>query len=80
MRERLQQAFGTGGDAYIVPGRPHLGVRSALFDSDASDGWSYEALQKSDEHRRFYLSGFNAVAHHAGAVARACSARGGLRL
>ena len=49
VRERLQQAFGTGGDAYIVPGKPHLGVRSALFDSDATDGWTYEALQKSDD-------------------------------
>ncbi len=68
MRERLQQVFGVGGDAYIVPGKPHIGVRSALFDSDASDGWSYEALQKSDARRRFYLSGFNAVSHHAGAA------------
>ena len=49
VRERLQQVFGDGGVAYIVPGKPHVGVRSALFDSDASDGWSYEALQKSDE-------------------------------
>ena len=53
VRERLQQAFGTGGDAYIVPGRPHIGVRSALFESDATDGWTYEALQKSDAQRRF---------------------------
>ena len=67
VRERLQQVFGSGGDAYVVPGKPHVGVRSALFDSDASDGWSYEALQKSDARKRFYLSGFNAVAHHAGA-------------
>jgi lysophospholipase L1-like esterase len=42
-------------------------VRSALFDSNASEGWTYEALQKSDDARRFYLTGFNAVAHHAGA-------------
>ena len=68
VRERLQQAFGTGGDAYIVPGKPHIGVRSALFESDATDGWTYEALQKSDAKRRFYLSGFNAIAHHAGAA------------
>jgi lysophospholipase L1-like esterase len=67
VRERLQQMFGAGGMDYLVPGRPHPGVRSALFDSDVSDGWSYEALQKSDESRRFYLSGFNAVAHRAGA-------------
>jgi lysophospholipase L1-like esterase len=50
-----------------VPGKPHPGVRSALFDSDASDGWTYEALQKSEDSRRFYLTGFNAVARHAGA-------------
>ena len=69
--------FGSGGMAYIVPGKPHLGVRSALFESDASDGWTYEALQKSDEKRRFYLSGFNAVARHAGA-SLSLRARGGL--
>ena len=67
VRERLQQVFGAGGMDYIVPGRPHPGVRSALFDSDASDGWTYEALQKSEDSRRFYLTGFNAVARHAGA-------------
>ena len=67
MRERLQAIFGDGGAGYIVPGVPHPGVRSALFKDEASDGWNYEALQKSSENRRFYLSGFNAVAHHAGA-------------
>jgi lysophospholipase L1-like esterase len=76
VRERLQQAFGTGGDAYLVPGKPHAGVRSALFESDASDGWTYEALQKSDAKRRFYLSGFNAIARHAGA-ALSMRSRGG---
>ena len=69
VRERLQQVFGVGGDAYIVPGRPHLGVRSALFETDASDGWSYEAIQKPGAlTKRFYLSGFNAIARHAGAA------------
>ncbi len=77
VRERLQQVFGSGGAAYIVPGKPNLGVRSALFESDASDGWTYEALQKSDERRRFYLSGFNAVARHSGALI-SLRARGGL--
>jgi lysophospholipase L1-like esterase len=67
VRERLQQAFGNGGEAFIVPGKPHVGVRSALFLADASPDWSYEALQKSDDHRRFHLSGFNALAHHASA-------------
>lgn len=68
VRERLQQVFGLGGDALIVPGQPHLGVRSALFESVASEGWNYEALQRSDARKRFYLSGFNAVAHRAGAA------------
>jgi lysophospholipase L1-like esterase len=77
VRERLQQVFGSGGTAYIVPGKPNLGVRSALFESEASDGWTYEALQKSDETRRFYLSGFNAVARRAGA-SLSLRARGGL--
>jgi lysophospholipase L1-like esterase len=76
VRERLQQAFGTGGDAFLVPGKPNIGVRSALFDSEASDGWTYEAMQKSDAKRRFFLSGFNAVAHHAGA-ALSLRSRGG---
>jgi lysophospholipase L1-like esterase len=68
VRERLQEVYGSGGAGYIVPGVPHPGVRSALFKDEASDGWNYEALQKSTENRRFFLSGFNAVAHHAGAV------------
>jgi lysophospholipase L1-like esterase len=77
VRERLQQAFGSGGLAYIVPGKPNIGVRSALFDSEASDGWTYEALQRSEAHDRFYLTGFNAVAHRAGAELN-LRARGGL--
>jgi lysophospholipase L1-like esterase len=76
VRERLQQAYGTGGDVYIVPGRPNVGVRSAVFDSEASEGWNYEALQRSDARRKFYLTGFNAVAHHAGASLN-LRARGG---
>ena len=67
VRERLQEIYGTGGAGYIVPGVPHLGVRSAMFKDEASDGWNYEALQRSAESRRFYLSGFNAVSHRAGA-------------
>ena len=76
VRERLQEAFGAGGLAYLAPGKPHLGVRSALFESDASDGWSYESLQQFDAKRRFYLSGYNAVARHAGAEI-SLKARGG---
>ena len=44
VRARLQDAYGDGGDAFLVPGRPHVGVRSALFTTDASDDWSYEAI------------------------------------
>ena len=66
VRERLQQAFGDGGDAFLAPGKPHVGVRSALFATDTSGDWSYEALQhNSDDRRRLHLSGFNAVARHA---------------
>ena len=68
VRERLQELYGLGGSGYIVAGRPHAGVRSSLYSSDVSEGWSYEALQKSDERSRFYLSGFNAVARRAGAA------------
>ena len=77
VRERLQQVFGTGGDVYLVPGKPHLGVRSAMFESDASSDWNYEALQKPDAaKKRFYLTGFNAIARHAGA-ALSMRSRGG---
>jgi lysophospholipase L1-like esterase len=69
VRERLQEAFGVGGEAILTPGRPHVGVRSALFSSDASSDWSYEALQHNgDDRRRLHLSGFNAVARHASAT------------
>jgi lysophospholipase L1-like esterase len=68
VRKRLQEAFGDGGRADIVPGKPHLGVRSALFESEASDGWTYEALQNFGDPNRLYLSGFNAVTHRAGAT------------
>ncbi|MDE3177284.1 MAG: hypothetical protein KGM15_14370 [Pseudomonadota bacterium] len=66
VRERLQQAFGDGGEAFLAPGKPHVGVRSALFSTDTSGDWSYEALQhNSDDRKRLHLSGFNAVARHA---------------
>ena len=68
VRARLQEAYGDGGDAFLVPGRPHVGVRSALFSTDASSDWSYEALQRNDDRRRLHLSGFNAVARHATAT------------
>ena len=77
VRERLQEIYGSGGAGYIVPGKPHLGVRSALFKGETSEGWDYETLQKSEEKQQFYLSGFNAVARHAGAALN-LTARGAL--
>lgn len=77
VRERLQELFGTGGAGYIVPGKPHAGVRSAMFKTEASEGWDYDTLQKSPEKQQFYLSGFNAVTRHAGAALN-LTARGAL--
>jgi lysophospholipase L1-like esterase len=68
VRARLQEAFGGGGDAFLAPGRPHAGVRSALFSTDATSDWTYEALQRNGDRRRLHLSGFNAVARHAAAT------------
>ena len=68
VRERLQQAFGAGGETFLAPGKPHVGVRSAQFSTDTAGDWSYEALQRSDDRKRLHLSGFNAVAHHAAAT------------
>ena len=68
VRDRLQQAFGAGGEAILAPGRPHIGVRSALFSTDATSDWSYESFQRSDDRKRVHISGYNAVAHHASAT------------
>ncbi len=68
VRARLQEAFGEGGETFIVPGRPHVGVRSSLFATDATSDWTYEALQRNDDRSRLHLSGFNAVARHATAT------------
>ena len=68
VRERLQAAFGDGGEAYLAPGKPHVGVRSALFSTETTGDWSYEALQRNDDRRRLHLSGFNAVARQASAT------------
>ncbi len=62
LRRLLQARYGDGGAGYMSAGRPHLGVRSAAFRINASDGWSYEALQKSVDVVKFWLSGFNAIA------------------
>jgi lysophospholipase L1-like esterase len=63
LRRRLQARFGIGGSGYLAAGKPHLGIRTGLFKIAASDGWTYQALQKSDSASAsaFWLSGFNAV-------------------
>src|SRR5262249_4345061 len=68
LRRRLQQRYGNGGTGYITAGRPHIGVRSSVVDVVASPGWTYQAIQKSDQIGEFWLSGFNAVAAAAGEV------------
>jgi len=61
LRRRLQARFGVGGSGYLAAGKPHLGIRSGIFKIATSDGWTYQALQKSDSVSPFWLSGFNAV-------------------
>jgi lysophospholipase L1-like esterase len=62
LRQRLQQRYGSGGAGYLPAGRPHIGVRSSALKVAASSGWTYRAIQKSDDISQFWLSGFNAVA------------------
>jgi lysophospholipase L1-like esterase len=62
LRKRLQQRYGSGGPGYITAGRPHIGVRSSAVKVSASPGWTYQAIQKSENVGEFWLSGFNAVA------------------
>jgi lysophospholipase L1-like esterase len=66
LRRQLQTKYGDGGAGYLIAGRPHIGVRSSAFRVNASDGWSYEALQRSAENSKFWLSGFNAIAKDEG--------------
>ena len=66
IRRLLQRRFGNGGPGYLEVGRPHPGVRSAIVNVAVSSGWSYSALQKSDDSARFHLSGFDAETRHAG--------------
>jgi lysophospholipase L1-like esterase len=61
LRRRLQARFGIGGSGYLAAGKPHLGIRTGIFKIATSDGWTYQALQKSDQTSQFWLSGFNAV-------------------
>jgi lysophospholipase L1-like esterase len=66
LRRKLQQRYGNGGVGYITAGKPHIGVRSATLKVGVSSGWSYHAIQKSDNIPEFWLSGFNAVTSAAG--------------
>jgi lysophospholipase L1-like esterase len=61
LRRRLQMRFGVGGAGYLAAGKPHLGVRSDIVKVNTSSGWTYQALQKSEDVSQFWLSGFNAV-------------------
>jgi lysophospholipase L1-like esterase len=68
VRRRLQQRYGNGGVGYITAGKPHAGVRSAALKVMATSGWTYRAIQHSDNPAEFWLSGFNAVASVSGEV------------
>jgi lysophospholipase L1-like esterase len=62
LRRILQDRFGNGGPGYVIAGHPHIGVRSDTLKVNETAGWSYQALQKSDDRTYFALAGFNAVA------------------
>ncbi len=66
VRRYLQARYGNGGPGYIDAGKPHPGVRSAALKVSATKGWNYAALQKGDDPRDFYLSGFTAKAARSG--------------
>jgi lysophospholipase L1-like esterase len=66
IRRRLQETYGNGGSGYVTAGRPHIGVLSATLKIYVSQGWKYEALQKSEEVGEFWMSGFNTVTSAAG--------------
>jgi lysophospholipase L1-like esterase len=66
LRRRLQKTYGNGGSGYVTAGRPHIGVLSSTLKIAVSPGWTYEALQRSDDIDRFWMSGFNTVAAKAG--------------
>jgi lysophospholipase L1-like esterase len=66
LRRRLQKTYGNGGSGYVTAGRPHIGVLSSTLKIAVSSGWTYEALQRSEDIGRFWMSGFNTVASKAG--------------
>ena len=61
VRRRLQSQYGDGGPGYITAGRPHAGVRSSIMRVEASEGWSYRAIQRGAEPSQFSLAGFAAT-------------------
>jgi lysophospholipase L1-like esterase len=66
LRRRLQEAYGNGGSGYVTAGRPHIGVLNATLKISVSPGWTYQALQRSEEVGEFWMSGFNTVASRHG--------------
>jgi lysophospholipase L1-like esterase len=62
IRRRLQETYGNGGSGYVTAGRPHVGVLSSTLKITVSQGWTYQALQRSEETGEFWMSGFNTVA------------------
>jgi len=66
LRRRLQETYGNGGSGYVTAGRPHIGVLSATLKISVSQGWTYQALQRSEEVGEFWMSGFNTVASKEG--------------
>jgi lysophospholipase L1-like esterase len=66
IRRRLQETYGNGGSGYVTAGRPHIGVLSATLKISVSPGWTYQALQRSEEVGEFWMSGFNTVASREG--------------
>ena len=66
IRRRLQETYGNGGSGYVTAGRPHIGVLSSTLKISVSAGWTYQALQRSEEVGEFWMSGFNTVASKEG--------------
>lgn len=66
IRRRLQETYGNGGSGYVTAGRPHIGVLSSTLKISVSQGWTYQALQRSEEVGEFWMSGFNTVASKEG--------------
>ncbi len=61
LRRQLQATYGNGGAGYVTAGKPR-DVLSAALKINVSSGWTYKALQRSEDIGEFWMSGFNAVA------------------